>query len=268
MLFRSKASPTFGHPSHERIYPSDSSVACVCPAAIRTKPFACLLGKLQPQARAGGSMLGAMMMEQAAANSNDVLKPESFYRDAHRRIYVMIVDLFHASEPIDILTVTEALRNRDSAGRRRTGCRSVDRSRGYPPTSRPTPASLRRSTSRRVDPRLEHHHAEGIRGDHGRIDYSTRRNRSCSSGWQYPRSHESMSSIMRQALEDIDNARNQDGGVSGVRRVSWTSIAYGRLPKVRHDRLAARPGMGKTALVLTMARTSPSSTMCPSPYSL
>jgi len=30
------------------------------------------------------------------------------------------------------------------------------------------------------------------------------------------RSYESMSSIMRQALEDIDNARNQEGGVSGV----------------------------------------------------
>ena len=52
-----------------------------------------------------------MMMEQAAVNSViDVLKPESFYRDAHRRIYAAIVDLFHASEPIDILTVTEALR--------------------------------------------------------------------------------------------------------------------------------------------------------------
>ena len=71
-----------------------------------------MLGKVQPQSLdLEEAVLGAMMMEQTAVNSIiDVLKPESFYRDAHRRIYAAIVDLFHASEPVDILTVTETLR--------------------------------------------------------------------------------------------------------------------------------------------------------------
>ena len=94
-------------------YPSDNSVARVRPRGNTNQTLSPeVLGKLQPQAlELEEAVLGAMMMEQAAVNSIiDVLKPESFYRDAHRRIYAAIVDLFHASEPIDILTVTEALR--------------------------------------------------------------------------------------------------------------------------------------------------------------
>ena len=94
-------------------HPSDSSVARVRPRGNTNQALSPdVLGKLQPQAlELEEAVLGAMMMEQAAVNSViDVLKPESFYRDAHRRIYAAIVDLFHASEPIDILTVTEALR--------------------------------------------------------------------------------------------------------------------------------------------------------------
>ena len=69
------------------------------------------------------------------------------------------------------------------------------------------------------------------------------------------KSYESMSTIMRKALEDIDNARNQEGGMSGV------PSGFADLDKLtggfqRSDMivLAARPGMGKTAFVLTMAR--------------
>ena len=69
------------------------------------------------------------------------------------------------------------------------------------------------------------------------------------------KSYESMSSIMRQALEDIDNARNQEGGVSGVSTgfVDLDRITGG-FQKSDMIVLAARPGMGKTAFVLTMAR--------------
>jgi len=94
-------------------FSTDSSVARVRPRGNQNPSVAPeVLGKIQPQAlELEEAVLGAMMMEQAAVNAViDVLKPESFYRDAHRRIYQAIVDLFHASEPIDILTVTEALR--------------------------------------------------------------------------------------------------------------------------------------------------------------
>ena len=112
MPFRSKQALT-DHPAKERIL-SIRQFRCPRPTPRQYEPSPSpdVLGKLQPQALEPRKLvLGAMMMEQVAVNSViDVLKPESFYRDAHRRIYAAIVDLFHASEPIDILTVTEALR--------------------------------------------------------------------------------------------------------------------------------------------------------------
>src|ERR671921_1036383 len=40
------------------------------------------------------------------------LRPEDFYRERHRTIFASILALFTASEPIDVLTVTEHLRSR------------------------------------------------------------------------------------------------------------------------------------------------------------
>ena len=92
---------------------NDSSVTRVRSRGLQSSSNAPeMLGKVQPQSLdLEEAVLGAMMMEQTAVNSViDVLKPESFYRDAHRRIYAAIVALFHESEPVDILTVTETLR--------------------------------------------------------------------------------------------------------------------------------------------------------------
>ena len=52
-------------------------------------------GKLPPQAvDLEEAVLGAIMLEKDAVLSVlDILKPESFYRDAHQRIYKAIIDL-------------------------------------------------------------------------------------------------------------------------------------------------------------------------------
>ena len=70
------------------------------------------VGKLPPQAPdLEQAVLGAMMLESSAVNAAiDILKPESFYKEAHRRIFSAIAGLFQASEAIDILTVTQSLR--------------------------------------------------------------------------------------------------------------------------------------------------------------
>ena len=69
-------------------------------------------GRLQPQALdLEEAVLGAMMLNQDAVNSAiDILKPESFYKPAHQNIFECIVKLFQESEPIDILSVTQALK--------------------------------------------------------------------------------------------------------------------------------------------------------------
>ena len=77
-----------------------------------TSSVANTYGKVVPQAvDLEEAVLGAMMLEQTAVNSViDVLGSESFYKPSHKKIYEMIQQLFHDSEPIDLLTVTEALR--------------------------------------------------------------------------------------------------------------------------------------------------------------
>lgn len=70
------------------------------------------MGKLPPQATdLEEAVLGALMLEKDALSTViDVLKPEVFYRDNHQKIFCAISVLFEKSEPIDILTVTAALR--------------------------------------------------------------------------------------------------------------------------------------------------------------
>lgn len=70
-------------------------------------------GKLQPQdLKLEEAVLGALMLEKEAYTSvSDILKPESFYDSAHQKIYEAIVSLGAKQRPIDMLTVTEQLRN-------------------------------------------------------------------------------------------------------------------------------------------------------------
>ncbi|MBL7856566.1 MAG: replicative DNA helicase [Cyclobacteriaceae bacterium] len=70
------------------------------------------LGKLPPQALdLEDAVLGALMLEKNALNAVvEFLKPEHFYSDAHKEIYTAIIDLFKASEPVDMRTVVNQLR--------------------------------------------------------------------------------------------------------------------------------------------------------------
>ena len=43
----------------------------------------------------------------------EILKPESFYRQAHKHIYSAILELFNNNEPADVVTVSESLRDSD-----------------------------------------------------------------------------------------------------------------------------------------------------------
>ena len=70
-----------------------------------------VFGKLQPQAiQFEEAILGAVMLDREALSIVlDILRPESFYVEAHQTIFRVCIDLFNESEPIDLLTVTERL---------------------------------------------------------------------------------------------------------------------------------------------------------------
>lgn len=69
-------------------------------------------GKVPPQAtNLEEAVLGALMLDKdAVALIIDILRPASFYKEAHQHIYKAICILFEKSHPIDLLTVTEELK--------------------------------------------------------------------------------------------------------------------------------------------------------------
>ncbi len=71
-----------------------------------------VFGKVPPQAiPLEEAVLGGIMLDKDALPVVlDILRPESFYSDAHQAIYRAIRRLFDKSHPVDLLTVTEELK--------------------------------------------------------------------------------------------------------------------------------------------------------------
>ena len=70
-------------------------------------------GKLPPQAvDLEQAVLGAMMIDKKGLDEViDILTPQVFYRPEHQAIYAVIQKLFNDSEPIDLLTVSNELKS-------------------------------------------------------------------------------------------------------------------------------------------------------------
>lgn len=69
-------------------------------------------GKMPPQAvDLEEAVLGALMLERDAFSIvGDLLEPDAFYKDAHQKIFRAIHKLFLNDDPVDLLTVSEALK--------------------------------------------------------------------------------------------------------------------------------------------------------------
>jgi len=70
------------------------------------------MGRIPPQAvEVEEAILGALLLEKDAfLIVSELLKPECFYREAHQHIFQAISNLFFHEQPVDILTVTEELK--------------------------------------------------------------------------------------------------------------------------------------------------------------
>lgn len=71
--------------------------------------------RLTPQSlEAEQATVGSLLVDRdAVARVAEVLRPEDFYREAHRLIYEVALHLFDQSQEVDLITVTEELRRRD-----------------------------------------------------------------------------------------------------------------------------------------------------------
>jgi len=72
--------------------------------------------KLPPQSiEAERSLLGGLMLDKSAiVKVVDFLAPQDFYKDIHQNIYQAMVELFERREPVDILTVSTRLKEKEN----------------------------------------------------------------------------------------------------------------------------------------------------------
>jgi replicative DNA helicase len=72
------------------------------------------LRKIPPQnLEAESSVLGGILLENDAINLVlELLRPEDFYRESHRKIFRAMIELTDRSEPADLITLSESLKNR------------------------------------------------------------------------------------------------------------------------------------------------------------
>src|SRR5262245_58445880 len=71
--------------------------------------------RLPPQnLEAEQAVLGSMLLEEEAiVQAAELLEESVFYKDGHRKIFTTLVGLYRENTPVDLVTVTEALRKRN-----------------------------------------------------------------------------------------------------------------------------------------------------------
>lgn len=74
-----------------------------------------LIDRIPPQnSEAEQAVLGAILLEsEALTTAMERIRPEDFYRGTHQRIYEAMVDLADNNEPVDLVTLTAHLQNKN-----------------------------------------------------------------------------------------------------------------------------------------------------------
>ncbi len=219
-------------------------------------------GRVPPQATdLEEAVLGAMMLEQnALTNVIDILKPEIFYKESHKKIFEAIFDLFSAGQPIDILTVSEALKKSgelDMVGGAYTISMLTNRVASSANVEYHARIILQKFLQReliRISSEIIKDSYEDSKDVFDILDRAEK-DLFAVSETNLRRNYDDMHSLIKEAVKQIEGAKNQDGHISGI------PSGFPELDRVtagwqKSDLiiLAARPGMGKTAFMLTMAR--------------
>ena len=221
------------------------------------------VGKLPPQAvDLEEAVLGALMLEKSPLNDviDIIHRPDIFYKDAHKKIYEAIQELFSASESIDILTVTQKLRANgeiDAVG----GPYYISQL-----TNRVASAAHAESHARilvqkfilremiRISGKVIQNAYDETTDVFNLLDEAESELFAVAEG-NIRKDYESMASLLFKAQNEIENAMLKEDGVNGV-ATGFTDLDRITSGWQKSDMIvvAARPGMGKTAFVLSMAR--------------
>lgn len=222
------------------------------------------LGKLPPQAMdLEEAVLGALMLEKNALTTViDILKPDSFYKDANQEVYRAIVDLFNNSEPVDMLTVANQLRER--------GKLEIVGGAYYLTelTSRVNSAANVEFHARvvaemaikreliRISSEIQKDAFEDTTDAFLLLDRTEQALFEVSEA-NVRKNYADMRSIMREALNELEARKDHKDGLTGI------PSGFSSLDRITSGWqnsdlviIAARPGMGKTAFVVSAMRNA------------
>ncbi len=221
-------------------------------------------GKLPPQAiDLEEAVLGALMLEKDAVNAAiDILSPKSFYKETHQKIYAVIHHLFGQSEPVDILTVTNELKQRgelDIVG----GPYYITQLTNRVASAANIEYHARIIAQKYIQRELIRVSSEIITKAYDEttdvfnlLDFAEKELFTVAEG-NLKSSYESMSDLIRESIKQIEDAKNQESGVIGVASgfTALDRVTSGWQPSDLVI-IAARPAMGKTSYVLSLARNA------------
>jgi len=220
------------------------------------------LGKIPPQAiDIEEAVLGALMIEKDAINQvADVLKEEVFYLDKHQKIYNAIKNLSSKSLPIDLLTVSNELKQKnvlDEVGGRVYLANLTSRVASSSHLEYHSKILIQKYIERRlieVSAEIQRRAYFEKEDVETLLNYSESEIFNISEGTIKTQA-EPIKTILGETIKQIEEAGKREDGLSGVPS-GFTSLDNVTSGWQRSDLiiLAARPAMGKTAFVLNIAR--------------
>jgi replicative DNA helicase len=222
------------------------------------------MGKLPPQAiDVEEAVLGALMLDRdALSNVIDSLRPETFYKDAHQRIFDAIRELFSSSRPVDILTVVQELKKRgelDLVG----GPAYITSLTNRIASTANVEFHTRILNQKQIQRELITVSSNIIKDAYDEstdalelLDNAEKNLFAVAEG-NIKRNFSKMSELISEAKKQIEKAGQQADGLSGIPS-GFTTLDRFTSGWQKSDLviLAARPGMGKTAFVLSLARNA------------
>ena len=218
-------------------------------------------GKLPPQVlELEEAVLGAMMIDKHDVDEViDIMPPDAFYKEAHKHIFEAIVQLFTESQPIDLLTVSAQLRKNgklDLSGGDFYLIQLTQKISSSAHIEFHSRIILQKYIQRsliRISSEIIEESYDETTDVFDLLDKAESKLYEVTQG-NVKRSSETAQSLVLQAKKRIEEIAGQEG-LSGV------ATGFEKLDKVTSGWqpsdliiIAARPGMGKTAFVLSMAR--------------
>ena len=218
-------------------------------------------GKLPPQViDLEEAVLGAMMIDKKGVDEViDILQPDAFYKDSHKFIFEAIFQLFTDSQPIDLLTVSAQLKKNaklDLAGGDFYLIQLTQKISSSAHIEFHSRIILQKYIQRsliRISSEIIEESYDETTDVFDLLDKAESKLYEVTQG-NIKRSSETAQSLVIQAKKRIEEIAGKEG-LSGV------ATGFTLLDKITSGWqpsdlviIAARPGMGKTAFVLSMAR--------------